>query len=178
MSSNAGVILKRPAHAGASSGGLRPQDFSGRVAAVVAAAGLLLLIGSLIDVGVLWILQRQPSPQWEFAAGTRTIDASTRFASAFGFLYLAAFLSGRSSVTWYRVLGAVLILFATGVAVLGGIVASDYLALNRMVTDQPEAMSLFRSSTIKSVSVAAVAFVLFLTAGIFSVRRPRTGGNP
>lgn len=178
MSSNAGVVLNRPGASGRSGSRYRPQDFSGRVAMVMLAAGLLLLIGSLIDVGVLWILQRQPNPQWEFAAGVRTLDASTRFGSAFGFLYLAAFLSGRASVGLYRVMGAVLILFAFGILVVAGVVATDYLALNRMVTDQPEAMALFRSSTVKSVSVAAVAFILFLTAGIFSVRRPRTGGNP
>ena len=40
-----------------------------------AAAGLVLFVGVLIDLGVLWVLQRQDSPHWRFIALSATTNS-------------------------------------------------------------------------------------------------------
>jgi hypothetical protein len=145
----------------------------GRVAGNgVLAAGLIMLFGVLVDLGILWIAQRQGSPQWEFTAITNTVDSVPRLVFALGFLFAGLYLRGSRSVAAYRTLAGLLILVGLASVALAGLLALSYFALGKLVT-QPEVYTMLRSVAIKTIALCAVYAVVSIPFGVLSLRRPR-----
>ena len=134
------------------------------------AVGLLYLLGSLVDLGTLWGLQRQPGPNWEFVAIGSTLDALPRFGLAFGLLMLGSWAGG-SGGTILRICGAGLLLVGAAAGVLGVLLVTDYLAIVAGGVPEPAAV-MARASTIKGAAIGGLGLILFVTAGIVSVRSP------
>lgn len=137
-----------------------------------AAAGFLMLVGSTVDLGVLWILQSQNTPQWEYVAVSNTMDAIPRLVLGTALLYLALYLRGSTSIALYRVLAGIMILLGLFAAGFGAIIVTSYFALVKMVT-QPEAYTMLRSIAIKSVALSGLYFVVLVPLGMLGMRRPR-----
>ena len=134
-------------------------------------ASIPLFIGNFIDLGTLWLLQRQSGPAWEFIAIGNTIDAYPRLALALGLMYPAVYFQKWNRVAVYRALSALLIVFALSAALLGVMQFMDFLVLRRQAT--PDSLALLRSTMIKGVGLSGVFFLLLGFFGLAGFRRPR-----
>lgn len=147
------------------------EAFQGHAARAVGGAGAIFLIGSVLDVLVLWIFQRQPGPQFEFTALASTAEAMPRLVLACALLFAALYLGRSSSLLWYRVLALLLIVFAMVSVAIGGMMITDYFVLRREIN--PEAARIFTSSVLKTVALCGLYVVVLVPIGIMGLRRPR-----
>jgi hypothetical protein len=139
------------------------------------AGAAVLLLGSIIDLGVLWILQFQASPQWEFVATMNTLEAYTRFSIAVALIYAALYM-GRSISLWkYRAAAAFMLLLGLAAIVLGLVLVNDYFALGRIAQGQEEATGAMVVTVAKGLLLSGMFAVVFIPLGIMGLRRPRTG---
>jgi hypothetical protein len=136
------------------------------------AAGLIFLIGSLVDVGTLWIGQRQEGPQWEFVAVGSTLEAFPRFALALALVGLGLHSRVLLGTIASKLVPVGMIVFAFLAGVLGVLMGMDYLALRAEVL--PEAAQVFRSTAMKSVSLSALYVVALMLFGILGLRSAGT----
>jgi len=135
------------------------------------AAGGLLFLWSLVDLGILWIAQYQASPQWEFVAIASTLEGLPRFVMAIAFFYAALYLRRSQSLAAYRALGAGVLVLGLAGAGLGLLALMDYLALAGPVEGMPE--SLTRSTALKAGALGGVFFVVLVPLGFAGLRHPR-----
>jgi hypothetical protein len=152
-----------------------PDGFSRHASRGLWAGASILLLGSFIDLGVLWVLQYQPTPQWEFVATMNTLEAYTRFSIGIGLIYAALFI-GRSASMWkYRLTAVFMLLLGIVGMVLGLVLLNDYFALSRLTQDQTAGMGALVISVTKGVLLSGLITVLFVPLGILGLRRPRFG---
>lgn len=150
-----------------------PEGFRRHASLGLAGAGLIFLLGTLLDFAILWIFQRQASPQWEFTALASTSEGLPRLVLAFGMIYAALYIRGSTSLLTYRLLGLGTILVGLAGAVVGGLMVTDYFVLRAGVN--PEAAHLFRSMTLKTLSLCAMYVFLLVPIGVLGLRRPKSG---
>ena len=160
------------AHSGHRERRVVPVDWSRGASLAALAAGTIMLFGVLVDIGVLWLLQRQASPQWEFTAITNTVESVPRLVFALGFLYIGFHLRGTAGHGWYRALAALLILVGVFSVMLAAVLALSYFQLGKLVT-QPEVYTMLRSVAVKTIGLSAVYAVVAIPSGILALRRPR-----
>jgi hypothetical protein len=142
------------------------------VAGALFAVGIVYLVGTLVDLGTLWLLQRQSGMEWEFVAVTSTADALPRFIFAVAALYLAFYVGG-SRVTWlYRSMSIGLLALGVIAIGLGALSGTNYLALARVVN--PEAEPLLRSSVIKTLALCTLYAVVLIPVGISGLHARRS----
>jgi hypothetical protein len=163
--SSRAVAAVRPA-------GLAERERASLAAVGVFAAGFVMLVGSLLDVGILWVLQRQSNPQWEYVAVANTMEAVPRLVLGLGLLYAAAYLGGVASLWIYRVLAVFLVLLGLFSMACGALILSSYLALAKVVTD-PEGHLVLRSVAIKALGLSSLYVAVLIPVGIWGMRRPR-----
>lgn len=134
------------------------------VAGVLFAVGIVYLVGTLVDLGTLWFLQRRSGMEWEFVAVTSTVEALPRLVFAVAALYLA-FHFGQIRAPWlYRLMALGLLVLgiaAIGLATLSGM---NYLALARLV--DAETIPLLKSSVIKTLLLCSLYAVVLIPVGI------------
>lgn len=136
------------------------------------AAAALLLVGTAIDLGTLWVLQRQAVPTWEFVAIGNTIEAYPRIMLGIGLLFPALYFQRWTSLKIYRTLSALLLLLGIGALTLGVLEVTDYLVLRQQAS--PQALPVLRSTALKAVTLSGAFFVILTTLGLFGWRRPRS----
>ena len=136
------------------------------------AAGLVLILGTVIDLAILWVLQRQAVPTWEFVAISNTLEAYPRLVLGFGLLYPALFFQRWGSVGGYRVLSSLLFLLGIGAAVLGVLEVTDYFVLRAEAS--PQTLPFLQSTAMKASALAGIFFLVLATVGVLGWRRPRT----
>lgn len=145
--------------------GFLPLSDSGALARhaslVLWMVAALLIVGTLVDLGILWTLQRQPGPQWEFVAVVNTLEAFPRLILALATGYVGLVLGRRVGVG-VRVLALALLTVGLAGAGLAAILAADYLALHRMVA--PEALLAFRSTVVRGLALGALYSLLIPVA--------------
>ena len=147
---------------------LRDSAFSRPVSRAAFAAGLIYLVGSVTDLGILWLAQRQPGVQWEFVAITNTVEAWPRMVLAIGLLYAALYFAGSMSVVAYRVLGAGLLGLGIVALALGGLMVLNYLQVSGNL--QGDAAGLIRSSVLKTELLCALYVVTLGPIGGLGLR--------
>lgn len=150
-----------------------PQDdlFRRHSASVILVTGVVFLLGTAIDFGVLWLLQRGSGLQWRFVASTQTAEGVPRMILGLGLLYLALYLRRSTSMAAYRILGATLLLVGLGSIALGMTIATTYLTMVDSV--DPAALLAFRSTTMKSGGLAGLYIVTLVPLGIAGLRIKR-----
>lgn len=152
-----------------------PDAFAQHAARGLWAGGILMLVGSFVDLAVLWGLQFQPNPQWEFVATMNTLEGYIRFAIGISFIYGALYL-GRSSSLWkYRTVAAFTLLLGITAGLLGLVLLNDYFALARLTQDQTQAMGALVTSVTKGVMLSGLFACVFVPLGIMGLRKPRIG---
>lgn len=147
------------------------DSFHRHAAYALGAAGAVFLTGTLIDLGILWVLQRQALPQWEFTAVASTAEALPRLTLALGLLAGALFVGRSTSLAAYRAVAAGMVAVALASAALCALMIMDYFALVRMIN--PEALGIFRSSAFKAVALSGLQLAVLLPLGLLGLRRPR-----
>lgn len=139
----------------------------------MAAAAAFLLLGTAVDWTSLWILQRQPSPQWEFVAVGSTLEGFTRPVLGLAFAF-CALVFGRVARVWaYRLVAGLMLLFGLAAAALAAIMVSDYFILSELARDQPQVLGVFRSNTIEAVATGGLCFLLLVPGGLLAMRAIR-----
>lgn len=167
-------IVTGPAKSGGASAahGVRKAPFGPHSGRALAVAGLITLIGSLVDLGVLWVMQRQPGIQWEFVAITRTAEAWPRLVLAVGLVYGGAHLAEVTSGLIYKSLAVVLVALGFGGLLLGAILMLNYLSVEGAASGA--AGELVRSAVVKTLLLCALYVVLLVPTGVMGLKSPRT----
>jgi hypothetical protein len=136
----------------------------------MAAAGILFLVAGLLDVAILWMMQRQPQPLWEYQALANTVNGLPGFVLGAGFLFGALHVSGSTSLMSYRLLALLLIGIGLGGAAAAALMASDYFILVSGVG--PDEMALFRSVAFKTIALGGLHAIVLVPLGVLGMRRP------
>lgn len=165
----------RPVVTGKGAGGASPRYDLGRAAAAALwAAAIIYLAGTILDLGILWIGQRQDAIQWEFVALSRTVEATPRFAMAFAFAFGAVYVGGAGSAFLGRVLAVGLALVGVAGAGFAALAIMEWLALRDAIN--PEAVQAFGSTTLKNVVLGCLYLFVMVPAGIIAFRAYRSRG--
>ena len=135
------------------------------------AAALIMIIGSIVDLGTLWLLETQPGPQWKFAALSRTVQSVPNFAMGVAFLFITLHLFEAKSRRLYSVAAVVFIGLGVASAGLVTLMGLNYLSLVPDVN--PEALPTFKSSALKVLTLGALYAVILVPAGMVGLRGPR-----
>lgn len=151
---------------------IRAEAFGLNASMAMWAVGGLFLVGSLIDVGVLWLLQRQDNPQWEFVAIVNTLEAFPRFGLAAAFFFAALYFRRSVSLGMYRLVAGVMVALGLVAALLGAMVITDYYVLSEFAQG-PEALAALQSTSAKAVALSMLYFWVLVPLGILGARRPR-----
>lgn len=142
---------------------------SGVVGRILLAAGIVYLVASLFDLGILWLAQRQDTIQWEFVALSRTAESYPRLILAIAFLSGGLWVQGTVSRLPYRILGALILILGIGALTILGLVGLNYATLSSAVG--PDAESIFRSATLKTVGLSVIYVLVLFPVGILSFKR-------
>ena len=135
------------------------------------AIGMYIAFGSLVDVGVLWIAQRAPNVNWEFAALQSTAsEGFFNLTLAVAFMFAGLGLRGRGSIASYRALSVFLLLMGIGAFVVGGMTVTNYYALVGVVGIDEAALSTVRGAVVKTSLLSGANFLLFMVLGILGFR--------
>ena len=148
-----------------------PLEVASRHGAIaLLAISAVLVLGTFIDLGVLWIGQRQPSAQWEFVALANTIEGFWALVLAAALSYVAMLVGGSKSAAGYRILGIGVLGIGLAGGGLGLLLASDYLALRPGIP--PEGMALLTTTTFKGLGLSALYFLVLTPLGFLGLRLP------
>ncbi len=159
-------------HRGISSSHDGLAAFAPYVSRALWAGGIILLVGTAIDLGILWFAQRQDSMQWEFVAITNTVEAFARPVIALALMYAAFYFSESQPLVLLKVLAVFAVALGLAGGLLGVLLATDYLALVRSVA--PEAQAVFRSTVFKAGALAATYLVVLVPIGVMGLKKPKT----
>lgn len=139
------------------------------IGVLVWGAAIALILATLADIGVLWILQRMPTTEWEFIAVSRSLDQGLNLIAGFGFAGVGIGLgSGRYAKVALRAVGGFALLCALGAFVLEVLMIMDYLALRGDVT--PESGGGFNGTVAKALLLGTLYALVLLFGGISALR--------
>ena len=154
---------------------LPPERLARHAARSLFAGGLILLIGSLVDLGTLWFLQRQDNPQWEFVALGTTTNAYPLLLLSVLLLYGALAIGRSSSLIGYRVLASVVVLLGLLGLAICFLLVTNYYALTSNAQMTKETLLLFKSIMVKAGGVSLLYALILLPAGVLGLRAPKAG---
>lgn len=153
-----------------------PEWLARHGARLALVAGLILLIGVVLDLGTLWVLQKQPSVQWEFVALGTTTNAYPFLLLSAVLLYLSLAMGQSDSLVAYRAVGGLVFgMGLLGLAVLL-LIVTKYVALVKQAGLPDDAIPFFRSVLIKSGGLSAVYALCLVPVGLLGLRRPHSPG--
>jgi hypothetical protein len=150
-----------------------PERLARHAARLFVAGGTILLVGVALDLFALWVLQRQPTVQWEFVALGTTTNSYTLLIVSAALFYGALAASRTESVTAYRMVAVGVILMGLFGLIVGFLIGTNYLAVSKDAGIAPEAASLFKSLVVKSGGVSLLFATGMLFAGVFGLRMPK-----
>lgn len=148
------------------------EGFRRHVARGFYAAGVIFLVGTVLDLAILWVFQRQPGPQWEFSALASTAEGLPRLVLAIALLYGGLYTAASTSLLSYRFLALIAILIALAGAAVGGLMLSDFFVLRRQVST--DGLWIFRSAVLKTLVLCGMYVFVLFPLGVLGLRRPRS----
>jgi hypothetical protein len=150
-----------------------PERLARHAARLFMAGGTILLVGVALDLFALWVLQRQPTVQWEFVALGTTTNSYTLMIVSAALFYGALAASRTESVNAYRAVAVGVILMGLFGLIVGFLIGTNYLAVSKDARIAPEAASLFKGLVVKSGGVSLLFATGMLFAGVFGLRMPK-----
>lgn len=148
------------------------EAFHRPAAVALSVTGFIFIIGSFVDLLLLWTVQRQSVPQWEFTALATTAEGLPRIVLGIALVFAGMYVRGSTSLLKYRLFGLLLVgLGLMGVAI-AGLMVTDFFALRSVVN--PEARWIFRSTVLKTLLLCGMYVVFLIPAGVLCMRRPKT----
>lgn len=147
------------------------HDFSGVVSRALWVAGLVYLLGSLLDLGILWFAQNPGGIQAEFVALTRTTEAFPRLFVSTALIYAGVYLGGTVAPWIYRLLAIWLVVLGLIALAVLGLLGLNYPSMSANVTE--EGRAIFRSAIVKSGGLSVLYVLSLLPLGLlgFSTRK-------
>lgn len=142
-------------------------DARGAVASLLTGLGIALLVAALVDIAVLWAIQREPNAQSDFAALTASLDNYSLVVIALGALGGALLLRGAGAGA-LRVLGALCLIAGMVAGFLGVLLLLDFFQVRGLM--QGPARPLFLATTAKGLVLAGVYTLFLLAAGFRGLR--------
>ena len=137
------------------------------VSRVFLALGVIYLVGTLVDLGILWFGQRQAGLQWEFVALTNTVEAWPRLVLGLGMMYLGVYIGDVRAQWPYRVLSGSVLLLGVGALALGGLMALNYLQVRDGMP--AESASIVNSSVLKTGILCGLYVLLLIPSGVMGL---------
>lgn len=149
----------------------RLHDFAGVASRALWVAGLVYLLGSLLDLGILWLGQNAGNVQFEFVALTRTAEGFPRLLVATALIYGGLYLGGSEALWAYRLLAVWLLALGLAALAVLALTGLNYASISGTVTE--EGRALFRTSVIKTAGLSLLYVLSLLPLGIlgFSTRK-------
>ena len=149
----------------------RVHDFSGVASRALWVAGLVYLLGSLLDLAVLWFGQNAGNVQFQFVALTRTAEGFPRLFVATALIYGGLYLGGSRALWAYRLLATWLLVLGMVALMVLALVGLNYPTISGAVTD--EGRPLFRTTVLKTGGLSLLYVVSLLPLGFlgFSTRK-------
>jgi hypothetical protein len=167
------VLLKH--EAGQRSSAVSKEQVAAAASRVFAAVGAILLVGAVLDLFALWVLQRQPTIQWEFVAlGTTTNTYPVLGISAALFAGALAF-KGSDSARTYRLAALYVILLGLMGLAVGALIGTNYLAVRKAANVTGQAAGVFKGLLVKSGGTSLLFGLVMLAVGVLGFRRTRRG---
>lgn len=139
------------------------------------AAAAVLLLGSFVDLVVLWGLQYRSNLQWEFVAIVNTLEAYTRLILGLGLIYAVLAIGRSTSLVRYRITSGALLLLGLVAGVLGVLLLTDYFPLAQIAEGQPGAAGALTVTAAKGLMLSAVYTLVLVPLGILGLRKPKLG---
>ena len=131
--------------------------------------GIALLLGAVIDFGVLWAVQYQGNAQWEFAALTSTFDNYSLIVIALAALAAGMYFRDRSAVWGPRIVVILCFVFAL-LALLGAfLLVTDFFEVRTKI--EQSARTAFKASMVKSFALSILYVIALTTAGFRGLKR-------
>lgn len=146
----------------------RVHDFSGVASRALWVAGLVYLLGSLLDLGILWIGQNAGTTQFEFVALTRTVEGFPRLIVATALIYGGLYLGGSASLWAYRLLAIWLLVLGLAALAVLGLTGLNYASISGTVAE--EGRPLFRTTVIKTGGLSLLYVLSLLPLGFLGFR--------
>lgn len=144
-------------------------DPRGAIAGLLTGLGIALLVAAIVDIAVLWAIQREPNAQADFAAITTTLDNFSLIviglASLGGAILLREAGSGTGSL---RVLGALCLIAGAVTGLLGILLLLDFFQVRGLM--QGPARALFLATTAKGLALAGIYTLFLVAAGVRGLR--------
>lgn len=167
------IVAKESASSG-SSHSVPPARLARNAARLSLVAGLILLIGVVVDLGTLWVLQKQPSVQWEFVALGTTTNAYPLLLLSAVLLYGSLAMAQSDSLVAYRVVAG--LVFAMGLLglVVFLLIVTNYFALVKQAGLPADAIPFFRSVLIKAGGLSALYALCLVPVGLLGLREPKS----
>ena len=145
------------------------QSLKAVAGTLLLGVGVALLIGTLIDLGVLWLSQYEDSPQWEFSAIATTLDQYSLILVGLAGVASGLHLRGatgrfaRGTVTFLCVLAMVAVIF------LGLLLVTNFFAVRLTVEDDDRASLIAAAG--KAGVIAAIDTLVLAAAAFRGLRQ-------
>lgn len=136
------------------------------------AGAAVLLLGSTVDLLVLWGLQFQANLQWEFVAIVNTLEAYTRLVLGVSLMFAALAIGRSASVLWYRAVAILLLVLGLAAGVMGVLLLTDYFPLSQIAEGQAGARGALTVTAAKGLMLSAVYTCVLVPLGILGLRKP------
>ena len=149
--------------------GRRTGTEAGHIGLTLWAITAVLLVGTALDYGILWIGQRQDTLTWEYVAIVNTVEGMGSLIVALALAYAAFYVSGRRSVAVERALAGLVMMVGVFGGALGFLLIMDYLALRS--TMEPTAAELFTTTTVKGMTLSGLYFFVLVPIGLRGLLR-------
>jgi hypothetical protein len=152
-----------------------PDHLATHGARLFVAAGAILLIGVLVDLFTLWVLQKQPTVEWEFLALSTTTNSYPLLLLSVTLLYGGLALGRSSSVSAYRLAAVLVLLLGVFGLTIGFLLGTNYLALTRAAKPTAQAAMLAKSQAMKAVGISLMFGGLMAIMGVLGLRLKKRG---
>lgn len=143
------------------------SDARGAIAGLLTGLGIALLLAALIDISVLWAIQREPNAQSDFAALTTTLDNFSLVVIALAALG-GAILLRDAGVGTLRVLGALCLIAGAVAGFVGVLLLLDFFQVRGLM--QGPARALFLATAAKGLALAGIYTVFLVAGGVRALR--------
>lgn len=152
-----------------------PDYLASHAARVFVAGGVILLVGVLVDLFTLWVLQKQPTVEWEFLALSTTTNSYPLLLLSATLIYGGLALGRSRSLSMYRLVAALVLLLGVFGLTVGFLIGTNYLALTRAAKPTAQAAMLAKSQAMKAVGISLMFGGLMAVMGVLGLRvRKRT----
>ncbi len=141
-----------------------PSVLKPQAGTLLLSVGVALLFSTLVDFGILWGLQYQPEPEWEFTALTTTVDQWSLIVIGITGIGAGLYLRQSHSVWSERLVTLLCLLSMTATALIGILLGLDFFPVRQALgqADRAQFYAIFtKSAVLTGIYTIALGIVGF-----------------